>query len=329
MNWYALARFNTALIIFQLMSAGAAAQQVTFNLSWLPQGSLAGVIVAIELGYYEELDLEVNAVRGYGGNRTVNEIDQGLFEFGYGDPISVALNRARGGGARLVGAINTRWPAGVCFVQQRHQVQGLVDLEGLMLGGGSASPVHNLVPVWLELNRLPRSHVRLIRMDPAVLDVSLIEGRIDLADCWRGSNRAVIQKYASDADLSIGWLDYADFGLDMNGNGIVTSDRVIEESPDVVEKFVQATYRGYAYTIANPAETTAILLSVYSTLDPVITAQQVAEVASLIVDPSAQNTNLGWLRADRIASTIEFLDQAFDLDGKVRAEDLYTNRFVR
>ena len=53
MNWYAFARFNTALIILQLMSAGAAAQQVTFNLSWLPQGSLAGVIVAIELGYYD------------------------------------------------------------------------------------------------------------------------------------------------------------------------------------------------------------------------------------------------------------------------------------
>jgi NitT/TauT family transport system substrate-binding protein len=115
----------------------------------------------------------------------------------------------------------------------------------------------------------------------------------------------------------------------MYGSGIVTSDAFIEENPDVVEKFVQATYRGYAYTIANPAETTEILLGVYSTLDPVITAQQVAEVASLIVDPSAQNTKLGWLRADRIASTFEFIDQAFNLDGEIRAEDLYTVRFIR
>jgi len=318
-----------ALIILQLMLGAAGAQQVTFNLAWLPQGSLSGVIVAIDLGYYAELGLEVKAVRGYGGNRTVNEIDQGQFEFGYGDPISVALNRARGGEVRLVGAINTRWPAGLCFIRQRHQVQGLNDLAGLTLGGGSGSPVHNLVPVWLEFNNLPRDHVRLIRLDPAVLDVALIEGRTDLADCWRGSNRAVIQKYARDADLSVGWLDYADFGLDMYGNGIVTSDTIIEQNPEVVANFVRGTYRGYAYVIANPEETTEILLKVYSTLDPVITAQQVAEVADLIVDPAAQNSTLGWFRIDRMASTIEFLDQAFNLDGEVLAEDLYTNRFIR
>lgn len=317
------------LIVLQLLCGASGAQQVTFNLSWLPQGSLAGVVVAIELGYYAELGLDVDAVRGYGGNRTVNEIDQGRFEFGYGDPISVALNRARGGSARLVGAINTRWPAGICFVQQRHDARRLEDVAGFTLGGGSSSPVHSLVPAWLELNRLPRDHLRLLRMDPAVVDISLIEGRIDLAECWRGSNRAVIEKFARDAGLTIGWLDYADFGLDMYGSGIVTSDAFIEENPDVVEKFVQATYRGYAYTIANPAETTEILLGVYSTLDPVITAQQVAEVASLIVDPAAQNTKLGWLRADRIASTFEFIDQAFNLDGETRAEDLYTVRFIR
>ena len=316
-------------IILQLISGASGAQQVTFNLSWLPQGSLAGVIVAIELGYYTELGLDVNAVRGYGGNRTVNEIDQGQFEFGYGDPVSVALNRARGGEARLIGAINTRWPAGICFVQERHHIKRLDDLAELTLGGGSSSPVHSLVPAWLELNGLPRSHLRLLRMDPAVVDVSLVEGRIDLAECWRGSNRAVIEKYARDAGLTVGWLDYADFGLDMYGSGIVTSDTFIEENPDVVEKFVQATYRGYAYTIANPTETTEILLDVYSTLDPIITAQQVAEVASLIVDPSAQNSNLGWLRADRITSTLQFIDEAFSLDGEIQAEDLYTDRFVR
>ena len=55
-----------ALIIFQLMLGAAGAQQVTFNLAWLPQGSLSGVIVAIDLGYYAELGLEVKAVRGPG-----------------------------------------------------------------------------------------------------------------------------------------------------------------------------------------------------------------------------------------------------------------------
>ena len=121
---------HAIFIILTLFSGVVGAQQLTFNLGWLPQGSLSGVIIAIELGYYTELGLEVDAVRGYGGSRTVNEIDQGRFALGYGDPISVALNRARGGEARLVSAINTRWPAGLCFVLENHEVEGLDDIAG-------------------------------------------------------------------------------------------------------------------------------------------------------------------------------------------------------
>jgi len=62
-----------------------AMDKVKFNLAWLPQGSTGGILVAIAKGFYAEAGLDVSAVRGYGGQRTVNEIDQGLFEFGYGD----------------------------------------------------------------------------------------------------------------------------------------------------------------------------------------------------------------------------------------------------
>ncbi|MED5535967.1 MAG: ABC transporter substrate-binding protein [Pseudomonadota bacterium] len=316
-------------IVFTLFSVVVGAQQLTFNLGWLPQGSLSGVIIAIELGYYTDVGLDVDAVRGYGGVRTVNEIDQGRFALGYGDPISVALNRARGGEARLVSSINTRWPAGLCFVRENHEVEGLDDIAGFTMGGGSGSTVHNLIPVWLDLNNLPRNHLRMLRMDPAVVDVSLIEGGIDLAECWRGSNRAVIQKYARDAGVSVGWLEYADYGVDMYGSGIVSSDPFIQENPDTVGSFIQATYRGYAYAITNPERATEILLSAYSTLDPVITAQQVTETADLIIDPVAGNSNLGWFREDRMLNTMGFIDRAFDLDGEVQAEDLYTNQFVR
>jgi ABC-type nitrate/sulfonate/bicarbonate transport system substrate-binding protein len=56
-------------VVLQLIWEVSIAQQVTFNLFWLPQGSISGVIVAIELGYYAELGFDAKAVRGYEGNR--------------------------------------------------------------------------------------------------------------------------------------------------------------------------------------------------------------------------------------------------------------------
>ena len=91
--------------------------KVVFNLSWLPQGSTSGVMVAIDKGYTTAEGLDVSAVRGYGGLRTVNEIDQGMFEFGYGNPDGVILNRSKGGKTHMVGAINATNPGGICFVR--------------------------------------------------------------------------------------------------------------------------------------------------------------------------------------------------------------------
>lgn len=137
--------------------AALAQEKVSYNMAWLPQGSSVGVIVAQELGYFKEAGLDVNIQRGYGGNRTANELDQGQYEFGYVDPISLVLNRANGGKIRMVGALNTRWPAGICFDTKRHRPKTPADMKGLLLGGGSASPVHNVVPAWLELNGQPRT----------------------------------------------------------------------------------------------------------------------------------------------------------------------------
>src|SRR3954470_292804 len=155
---------NVVVIAAALAATSALAQEkVTYNMAWLPQGSSIGVIVAQDRGYFRDAGLETNIVRGYGGNRTANELDQGQFEFGYVDPVSVILNRANGGKIKMVGAIHTRWAAGVCWVTSRMQPKNIDDLRGRTLGGGSASVVHNVVPAWLESNGKPTDLVKLVR----------------------------------------------------------------------------------------------------------------------------------------------------------------------
>ena len=216
---------NVVVVTAVLATPALAQEKVTYNMAWLPQGSSIGVIVAQDRGYFRDAGLDTNIVRGYGGNRTANELDQGQFEFGYVDPISLILNRSNGGKIRMVGAINTRWPAGVCYVTKRNQPKSIDDLKGLTLGGGAGSPVHNVVPAWLEMNGKPRDFIKLVRLDPAVVDASFMEGRTDLAECWQASNRPVLAKLANAAGVQVAWLNYADYGLDAYGSGFATSPR--------------------------------------------------------------------------------------------------------
>jgi NitT/TauT family transport system substrate-binding protein len=308
---------------------GNAQEKVTFNMSWLPQGSVIGPVVAADRGWFKEAGLDVNIVRGYGGNRTANELDQGQFEIGYVDPISLALNRANGGKIKLVGAINTKWPGGVCFVKSRVQAKTVDDLKGKLLGGGSASPVHNVVPAWLEVNGKPKDSIRLLRMDPAVVDASLIEGKIDLAECWRASNRAVMQKQAAAAGVQVGWIEYSDFGLNAYGSGFAVREALIAQKPELVRKFLRASYRGYEFALANPEQAADIMVKAFPTVDRAVALQQIREIGELIVDPEVRQNGMGYLRDDRMRATLGFLERAYDVKGKVQAGDMYTNELLK
>ncbi|WP_349740846.1 ABC transporter substrate-binding protein [Roseateles cavernae] len=312
-------------------AGGALAQdKVKFNLAWLPQGSTGGVLVAAAKGYYAEAGLEVQAQRGYGGQRTVNEIDQGLFEFGYGDPISVMLNRANGGKTVMVGAINTVWPAALCYLQdgKRKPLRSMADLKGLSLGGGAASPLQNIVPAWLAANGLPADHLKLLRLDPTVINPSFLQGKIDLAECWEGANKPLLESLVAREGKKLGALPYRDFNLNIYGNGLVTSEKLIESNPDLVRRFVKATYRGYELMRKNPEEAADLIVAGNKLLNRDILLQQIKETTAIISDPAADNKKPGYIRADRMHGTVEFAKKAFNVTAAVRGAEIYTNRFV-
>jgi NitT/TauT family transport system substrate-binding protein len=320
-----------------LMTAGiligaqyaAAQEKVTYNMAWLPQGSSIGIMVAQEKGFFKDAGLDVSIIRGYGGNRTANELDQGQFEFGHVDSISVLLNRKNGGKIRFVGATSTRSPAAICYVKERHQPKSLDDLKGLVMGGGSASPVQQVLPAWLEMNGKPKNFIELLRMDPAVVDLSLIEGKIDLAECWAASNRAVILKMASGANVSVGWIDYSAYGLNIFGTGIGTRDDLIKNKPEMVRKFLHATYKGYELAIAQPEQSADIMVKIFPNVDRGIALQQIREIGELIVDPQTSDRPLGFIREDRMRSTVEFIGKAFQLNDAVKVEDTFTDDLLR
>lgn len=323
-----LAAVAAAAIAAFIAGPAGAAEEISFNMAWLPQGSVAGPIIAEAKGWFDEAGLDVTLSRGYGGSRTANEVDQGMFTIGYVDPINVALNRQNGGSLRMIGVINGVWPAGVCYVKKdaadRRDIDGII---GLKMGGGAASPVHNILPAWLEMNGRKRDEISLLRLEPAVVDASLLEGKIDLAECWRASNRAVLQKIARDAGKEVGWIEYSDHGLDAYGSGFVATEATIAEKPEVLSAFLEASYRGYDFAMKDPEAAADILMTAYPSLDREITLQQIKELASLLAPSGAIETKFD---EARIGATYDLMVKAFELKPDlVKPDQLFTNALAQ
>lgn len=307
---------------------GAFAEAFEFNLSWLPQGSTAGVIVAAHQGYYKEEGLDVTPVRGFGGVRTVNEIDQGLFKFGYGNPDAIVINRSSGGNVRLVGSLNATNPGGICYVNERHQLSTLEDMKGLTLGGAAGTPVHVTVPAILTMNDLPADHVNVVQMQGSVVTTALIDGAIDIYECWLASGKPLLDTQAAEAGVTIGFVSYEDMGLKTLGSGIATTDAIIENEPELVEKVLRASYRGYQFLLDKPEESADIVLEMFPEVDRDAVLAQIRDINQLIVGPGVDEHGLGYIDPERAAALVSFISTANNLGDAVAPDDIYTNRFI-
>ncbi|WP_422061066.1 ABC transporter substrate-binding protein [Sphingopyxis sp.] len=307
-------------------TANAAAENrtVRFNMAWLPQGSMAGIFVAIDKGYFAAAGMNVEPVRGFGGMRTANELDQGMFEFAYIDPLSVALNRSKGGKVRMIGGINMRLPAGACFVEERHRIEKPADLVGLRFGAGQSSMIQALLPAWLKDNGVDPARVEQIQLDPAIVVSSLVEGRIDAAECWLGNSLALFDKAAKAKGVTIGRIAYADFGLDVYGSGFAARDDLIEKDPEAVRAFLKAAYRGYADAARDPKAALAIIRKHYPLLDEAVTERQIRETAALMAAEGGSYR----LTPEKVERTVTYLQASGQLQGFDQTSGLFTNAFV-
>ncbi|WP_146040862.1 hypothetical protein, partial [Pseudomonas sp. GW460-R15] len=67
------------------------------------------------------------------------------------------------------------------------------------------------------------------------------------------------------------------------------------------------------------------MVKMFPTTDRAVALAQIKDMNDLLVDPAAKAMGLGHLRDDRMRATVQFVDKAFGLGGKVKPQDAYSN----
>lgn len=133
-------------------------------------------------------------------------------------------------------------------------------------------------------------------------------------------NNEPVQLAAQGEDVTV--LRVSDY-VDMVANGIVTNEAMIQENPQLVERFVGAVLKGIADTLADPDEAFEMSKAYVEGLDdtrrPVLDASlELWQADTLgVTDPAS------WQQTEQVLLEMGFLDEPVgDLDAA------YTNRFV-
>ncbi|WP_231367704.1 MULTISPECIES: GGDEF domain-containing protein [unclassified Thioalkalivibrio] len=248
--------FLLFLLLVPLSPAIHADAEFTVQLRWEHQFQFAGYYMALENGYYKEAGLEVELLEG-GPHalRPVGDLLDGRVDFAISNS-GVLLERMEGKPVVALAAIAQTSPI-VWIVLGDSDIHTPLDLADKRL---------MLMPPMESAELL--TMLRREGIDPDELDLipttlnldDLIEGRVDAYDGYSSNEPWYLEHRGVDYRL----LRPRDYGVNFYNDILITREDLIEQHPDEVDAFVEATLRGWRYALDNIDEAVELIHRKYA-----------------------------------------------------------------
>jgi len=241
--------FAIIMALFSISGTCFSAQKVILQLRWDHQFQFAGYYAAKWQGYYDAVDIDVDiksAVTANGILSAVKEVSQGRAQFGIGSAdILKAIDD--GNDLVLVASIFQHSAAGF-YSRKETVITSPADFLKLKV----ARRVNDLIDIefqaMLKAEGIDPDRIKAYPHQPGM--DHLISGAVDVAPGYLIN----IPFTAFTKGIVINEFRPIKYGIDFYGDSIFTHQRIVENNPDLVERFKSASIKGWEYALNNKDE---------------------------------------------------------------------------
>lgn len=234
--------------------AGGDLTKVTYALDWEPNTNNLALFVAQELGYFAEEGIEVE-VLPYASTPVSQLVSAGEADFGVGGQSGTQMARTSGLDVKQVFATAQTDVGSIVALGDRDDITRPKDLDGKTFGG-FGSPLFVAMAAGTIKGDGGKGEFTEVVLDTGAYE-ALKSGSIDFTlsvRTWENIN-AEIEGHPYKE-----WR-YQEFGVpDQQAGGVISSEKFLNENPDVAKKFIAAFAKGHQYAADNPEEAAKLLI---------------------------------------------------------------------
>ncbi|MFH1914447.1 MAG: ABC transporter substrate-binding protein [Pseudomonadota bacterium] len=247
-----------ALICITPAPARAGARPVTLQLKWSHQFQFAGYYAAQDKGFYRDEGLTVRFREHRPGITVETEVAAGRADFGVSS--AEALIHHQQGAPIVVLAAVFQHAANVLLLRAdldaAGDILGPADLAGRRIMLPPTPPPS--IRVMLARHGVGESDI-IVQQLTGNLD-DLIHGETDALSAYLTSQPHAL----AEAGVVARIMNPADHGVDFYGDCLITSRRLAGTDPQLVERFLRASLRGWTYAMDHPKEIIALIREQYA-----------------------------------------------------------------
>jgi NitT/TauT family transport system substrate-binding protein len=213
---------------------------------WIPQAQFAGYMVALEKGFYRDVGLDLTLLEGGPGKPSFELMVSGQATFCTGW-LSNAIEM-RASGLRIVELAQITQKSALLLVARKSSgIMVPKDLHGKKVGLWTG---HFL----LEPMVFFRKYGINVEIIPNYSSVALLlKGGVDaISGMWYNEYNTIINSGFNKDELTVFIL--SDFGPSFPEDGLFTLEKTYESDPDMCQRFVEASIKGWIYAFDNPEE---------------------------------------------------------------------------
>jgi NitT/TauT family transport system substrate-binding protein len=292
------------------------------QLDWYPQPEQGGFYTAQMLGYYKEegLDVTILPMPQYGSVAQI--VSTGKAEIGLGSSDQILEWDSNGLPLIAVAATMEHDPQAI-MIHAASPIRGFADLDGHTIAAITGA-------TWLKYV-VNRYHLHNVREVPATLSIASF-----LADPDYVQQIFITSEpfFAQQAGAPVRTLLISSSGYDPYRVQFTTRDFAAAH-PDMVEKFVRASIRGWQEYLRNPAPTNALLLKLNPALNPAqetYTAQALRDggfvTGAAVGLPAGGPDQTGRMNAARWQTSYQQLQALGILAGSLDPATAYSLQFL-
>lgn len=295
-------------------------QTVSLFLDWTPNTNHTGIYVAKEKGFYEEVGLDVEILLpGEVSAEQLVATDRG--EFGISFQTEVTQARAQDLPIVSIGAIIQHETSGYASPVEKG-IKSPKDFNGKVYGAYGSLLEESMIELVMSRDGAEMKDVDIVQLGNSDFFMAT-KNEIDFVSifyAWTG-----IEAEIRGVDLNfIQRKDYAE-ELDTYSPVIITSEKMIEEHPDIVQAFMKATVKGYEFAIENPDEAAEILIEAEPDLDPELVKRSQQWLSPRYQDDAKQWGIQEKARWQRFA---DFMYENGIIEKEIDPKEAFTNEFI-
>jgi NitT/TauT family transport system substrate-binding protein len=291
---------------------------VTLQLNWYPEAEHGGYYAALVHGYYRDAGLDVTILSGGPDTPVIQQVARGNAMLGVVNADNMLFARAQQ--APVVALLAPLQTSPRCLIV--HEKSGIASFEQLKDMTIAMSPSSAFTHFLQHM--LPLEGVRVV---PYSGNVAQFLVNADYAQQgYVFSEPFVARKAGGDPHV----LMVSDLGFNPYTSLLFTSDRLVADNPELVEKMVAASLRGWQKYLESPEEANYHIHQVNPEMDLEILEFGAEAIRPLVLPAGSQPKDIGAMSRERWQTLADQLIEIGQLKpDDAQVDEVFSTKFLR